>query len=98
MVLAVVAGVVAGILGFVPLFVSMRLSRKSLTLSTANTAMQGLVGAFVSLVVLAAALLVCARVAHDVVLPFGLAEMFALVASTSVYTLFRNGIIARKKR
>lgn len=98
MVLAVVAGVIAGFLGFVPLFASMRLSKKSLTLSTANTAMQGLVGVFVSLIVLAAALIVCAKVARDAVLPFGLAEMLALVALTSVYTLFRNGIIARKKR
>lgn len=96
--LAIVIGILAGIVGFLPLFASMRLSRKSLSLSTANTALYGLGGVFVSLVVAAAALIICAMVARSQVLPFGLAEMLALIVSTSVYTLYRSGIIDRKKR
>lgn len=98
MMLSIVAGIAAGIIGFLPLAASMRISRKSLSLSTASTALQGLTGVFVSLVVLVVELLVCVRVAREAVLPFGVAEMLALIACTSVYILFRNGIIARKKR
>ncbi len=98
MVLAILAGVVAGFVGFIPLYISMRLSKRSLSLSTANTALYGLAGVFISLVVAAAELIICAKVARGVILPFGLSEMLALIVSTSVYTMFRNGIIARKKR
>ena len=98
MIVAIAAGLAAGVVGFIPLFVSMRLSKRSLSVSMASTALQSLLGVFLSMVVLAAELIICAKVARGAVLPFGLAEMLALVVSTSVYTLFRNGIIERKKR
>ncbi|MBO4365974.1 MAG: hypothetical protein J5804_06765 [Eggerthellaceae bacterium] len=98
MILAIAAGVAAGIVGFIPLFVSMQLSKRFLSVSMMNTALHGLVGVLISMVILAVELYACAKVAHDAVLPFGLAEMIALVASTSVYTLVRNGIVGRKKR
>ena len=98
MVLAVAAGVAAGVAGFVPLFVAMRLARKSLSVSMKSTALQSLLGVFASMIVLALMLYLCAKVARNAILPFGLAEMIALVVSTSVYTLYRNGIIAREKR
>ena len=50
------------------------------------------------MILLAVELYLCARVSRGAVLPFGLAEMLVLVVSTSVYTLFRNGIIVRKER
>lgn len=98
MFLAILAGIGAGIVGFLPLYASMRLSKRSLSLSTANTALHGLGGVCVSLVVLVVELIICAKVARGMVLPFGLAEMLALIVSTSVYAMMRNGIIARKKR
>ena len=98
MVAAIALGALAGFVGFLPLFVSMRLSRRSLSVSMANTALYGLVGVFASMILLAVELYLCARVSRGAVLPFGLAEMVVLVVSTSVYTLFRNGIIVRKKR
>ena len=98
MVAAIALGALAGFVGFLPLFVSMRLSRRSLSVSTRNTALYGLLGVFASMILLVVELYLCAKWSHGAVLPFGLAEMVVLVVSTSVYTLFRNGIIVRKKR
>ena len=60
--------------------------------------MYGLVGVFFSLIILAAALFACSALAHDAVLPFGLAEMVALIVSTSVYVVYKNVLAKRKKR
>lgn len=98
MILAILAGAVAGFVGFLPLLISMRLSKRSLSLSTANTALFGLAGVFVSLVILAVELIICAQVARGMVLPFGLSEMLALIVCTLVYAMMRNGVIARKER
>ena len=78
----VAAGIAAGIIGFLPLFISLRLARRSTSLSAMSAGLYGLAGTFVSLIVVAVALIVCAMVARDVVLPFGVAEIVALIVST----------------
>ena len=90
----VAAGIAAGIIGFLPLFISLRLARRSTSLSAMSA---GLYGTFVSLIVVAVALIVCAMVARDVVLPFGVAEIVALIVSTSAYVVYKNVLAKRKK-
>ena len=62
-----------------------------------SAGLYGLAGTFVSLIVVAVALIVCAMVARDVVLPFGVAEIVALIASTSAYVVYKNVLAKRKK-
>lgn len=93
----VAAGIAAGIIGFLPLFISLRLARRSTSLSAMNAGLYGLAGTFVSLIVVAVALIVCAMVARDVVLPFGVAEIVALIVSTSAYVVYKNVLAKRKK-
>ena len=89
----VAAGIAAGIIGFLPLFISLRLARRSTSLSAMSAGLYGLAGTFV----VAVALIVCAMVARDVVLPFGVAEIVALIVSTSAYVVYKNVLAKRKK-
>ena len=54
----VAAGIAAGIIGFLPLFISLRLARRSTSLSAMSAGLYGLAGTFVSLIVVAVALIV----------------------------------------
>lgn len=90
MVAAIVIGVIAGFIGFLPLFASLRLARKHPSVSVANAALYGLGGTFVSLVVVAVALIVCALVARPMALPFGMAEIVSLIVCTAVYVWRKN--------
>ena len=96
MLAAVVAGIVAGIVGFLPLFASLRLSRRSESTSAMSAGLYGLAGTFVSLTIVAVALIVYAVVARDSVLPFGVAEIVALIASTSIYVVYKNVLAKRR--
>lgn len=96
MLAAVAAGIAAGIIGFLPLFASLRLARRSTSLSAMSTGLYGLAGTFVSLIIVAVALILCAVMARDCVLPFGVAEIAALIASTSVYVVYKNVLAKRK--
>ena len=99
MVLAVVLGALAGFLGFVPLFASLKLSRYAKATNTMTTALYGLVGVFVSLVVVIAGMIICSQVARGLILPFGITEILALILSTSVYMAIREvGVGARSKK
>ncbi len=98
MALAIVIGAVAGLIGFIPLFVALRLSRRSASAAALNAALYGLAGVFVSLIVLVVELIVCAQVARSLVLPFGIAEMLALIVSTALYVVYKNGLGTRRKQ
>lgn len=97
MLAAVAAGIVAGLVGFLPLFVSLRLALRSESLSAMTTGLYGLVGVFISLIIVAAALIVCAVVARDQVLPFAVAEIVAFIGFTSAYVVYKNVLAKRKK-
>lgn len=96
MIAAIALGIVAGVAGFIPLFVALRLSRKSTSTSPLNAGLYGLGGFFASLVVVAIALIICAVVAREMVLPFAIAEIVMLVATTSIYVIYKN--VLQKKR
>lgn len=87
---AIVVGIIAGFVGFLPLFASLRLARKHPSASVMNAALYGLGGVFVSLVVAAVCLILCAVVARSSVLPFGIAEIISLIAFTGIYVWRQN--------
>lgn len=96
MIAAIVLGIAAGIAGFAPLFIALRLSRKSTSTSPLNAGLYGLGGFFVSLIVVAIALIICAAVARESVVPFAIAEIVTLIAATSLYVVYKN--VLQKKR
>lgn len=98
MLVAIIVGVVVGVVGFLPMFASLRLSRRSESLNTMTLGLYGLVGVFVSLIVVAVALIICAVTARDLVVPFAVAEIVALILSTSIYVVYKNVLAKRKKK
>ena len=89
MVAAILIGAITGFVGFLPLFAALRLARKHPSVSIANAALYGLGGTFVSLVVVAVALIVCALVARPS-FPFGMAEIVSLIVCTAAYVWRKN--------
>lgn len=97
MLAAIAAGIVAGIIGFLPLFISLRLARRSDSISAMSMGLYGLAGTFVSLIIVIVAMIICAQVAREFILPFGIAEIAALIVSTSLYVVYKNVLAKRKK-
>jgi len=93
MVAAVVLGAVCGVLGFLPLYMGLRLARKATATSNLGQAGAVLLGVLVSFVFLATVFIVCAVVTRDLVLPFVLAEAAGLSVSAVVYGI---GTLVRK--
>ena len=91
MLAGIIAGIVAGFIGFVPLLVAHSVFRKKFSADIMQLALYALAGVCVSLVILIIELLICAKVAHDFVMPFGLAEIAVFLVATSVYVVMRNG-------
>ncbi len=98
MLAAIAAGIAAGIVGFLPLFISLRLARRSESLSAMGAGLYGLAGTFVSLIVVVVAMIVCAVVARELILYFGIAEIVALIVSTSLYVVYKNVLAKRKNK
>ena len=94
--LGIIGGAVAGFVGFIPLFAAIRLSRRVMSVRMLASAATALLGTAVSLALEIAALLLCSNYAHDVLLPFGCAEIVVLVASISVYVVYKNVLAKRK--
>ena len=63
-----------------------------------SAGLYGLAGVFVSLIVVAVALILCAVIARDMVLPFGIAEIVALIVTTSAYVVYKNVLAKRKQK
>ena len=89
MILSVLLGVVFGLIGLVPLYVSTRLVKR---ITATNT--YGFLGAFlaailVSMVILVVSMIVCKVVAPDVVKAFCIAEVLVFVVGVIVVGLVR---------
>ena len=93
MIAAIVLGAVSGILGFLPLYMGLRLARKATPTSNLGHAGALLLGVLLSFLMLVAAFIVCIFVARDLVLPFVLAEVGGLVVSA---VAFGFSTLARK--
>ena len=93
----VAAGIAAGIIGFLPLFISLRLARRSTSLSAMSAGLYGLAGTFcIAHCGCRRSYRVrygCARCGSS----FGVAEIVALIVSTSAYVVYKNVLAKRKK-
>lgn len=94
----IVLGALAGALGFAPIFLSMRLSRRSASQAALTIGLYGLVGVFASLVVLIAGLLACAFNARGVLVPFVVAEGIVFLGATIAYVVYKNVLAKRRTR
>lgn len=94
--LGILLGAVMGFLGFLPLFAAIRISRRVTSSKMLASAANALLGCAVSMIVAIAGLLLCSNYAHDLLLSFGCAEIIALVASTSVYVVYKNVLAKRR--
>lgn len=89
--ISIALGICAGFVGFIPMVISMWLSRRNVSTHVVrDAALYGLGGVFVSLVVVVVAMLICALVNRPMVTPFGVAEILSLIICTSVYFVLRN--------
>lgn len=93
----IMLGVLTGILGFLPLFLSLRLSRRSTSTQALTVGLYGLAGVAISLVVLIAGLLACAMLVRDGLVSFVIAEGVVFLGSTIVYFVYKNALAKRKR-
>lgn len=85
MIIAAILGVVAGIVGFLPLRGALELAKRTTATSNLSNASSLMLGVVASMFVLAGATILCAGLARDLILPFALAEAVALVLSAVVF-------------
>ena len=96
MALVVLMGAIAGFVGFLPLWAALKLMQRSADVGMLSTAAKSLGGVFVSLVLLACAMLACSVFAHDYVGVFGAVELVAFVVFSVAYFMRRNKVLKRK--
>lgn len=94
--LGIILGAVAGFIAFLPLFAAIRISRRVTSVKMLASATNALLGTAISLALAVAGLLLCSNYGHDVILPFGCAEIVTLVTSISVYVVYKNVLAKRK--
>lgn len=85
MIAAIAVGAISGIIGFLPLYLGLRLARKATPTSNLGHAGALLLGVLLSFLLLIASFVICALVARDLVLPFVLAEVGGLVVSAVAF-------------
>ncbi len=85
MVAAIVCGVLAGVIGFVPLFIGLRKTRKVPLTDNFGRMSILFVALLISFVVMLIAAVLCASLAYDVAMPFVLAEALSLSASAIIF-------------
>ena len=86
-------GIMTGILGFLPLFLSLRLSRRSTSTHALTIGLYGLAGVAISLVILVA----CAMLARDGLVGFVVAEGIVFLGCTIAFVVYKN-VLAKRKR
>lgn len=85
MFVAILLGIVVGVLGFLPLVAGLRLTRQANAGSNMVSMSMLLLGVLVSMLVLALPLIIVVLNFRDLVFPFVLAEAIALVVAAIVY-------------
>lgn len=90
MIVAIIAGAVAGIVGFLPLIWGMNAARKATPTSNIGYAGGLLLGVLGSFVFLAALLVICIVAFRDLTLPFALAMAAGLVVTAIAYGVSRQ--------
>lgn len=85
----IVAGIIAGLLGFAPLFFAMNMARRSTSTNSLSLGLYGLGGVSISLVILVVALIVVAMNAKDQLVFFAVSEGAVFVGCTIAYFVYR---------
>ena len=91
-------GVIAGILGFVPLAVSMRMAHRTTSTLAMTVGFYALAGVAVSMVILIAGLVLVGVFAKSDLIPFVACEVGSFLALTIVYVFYRNVFASRNNR
>ncbi|MEG0217619.1 MAG: hypothetical protein RR655_04765 [Raoultibacter sp.] len=89
MALFAILGVIAGILGFLPLLGSLHATKRVTTTSNLSHAGALLLGVLASFLILAGTLIACVLVARDMLLPFALGEVLTLSAVAIAYGIYK---------
>jgi hypothetical protein len=89
MVLAVVLGILFGVVGFLPLFAGIRIVKKIPATNTYGFLGLFLGCIFISAILLVVPLLVCSKVAHDVAFAMAIAELVVFIALVAVLGIMR---------
>lgn len=90
---AIIAGILVGLIGFVPYPVVIGKTRKLPSQDGMGYLKWLLVTFAISFAVLVVALVIASKVAHDVAMPFAIAMILTFVVAVIVY-----GLISRKQR
>ncbi len=90
MALAVLGGVLAGIIGFVPLIVGLRMTKKVTATSNFGHMSILLLSLLISFVLMFAFAIFCVNLARDVAMPFVLAEAVTLSVVAIVFGVRRT--------
>lgn len=90
MVAAILCGVIAGVVGFLPLLVGLRLTRKVTATSNFGHMSILIISLIISFVIMFACAIACVQLARDVAMPFVLAEAVALSVTAVVFGVIRQ--------
>ena len=90
-------GAVVGFLAFLPVFVTLRLTRRSAA-SPLTLGLYGLGGVAISLVILVAGLIACAMLAREQIVAFAVAEAVLFLGCTIAWVVYRNAATSRGRK
>lgn len=90
MALAIILGLLSGVVGFAPLFIGLRLTKRVTATSNFGYMSILLIALVVSFALMFAFAIVCVNVAREVAIPFVLAEAFALSIMAIVFGIMRT--------
>lgn len=91
MIIAVILGLVAGVIGFSPLLIGLNMTKKVTATSNFGHMSILIISLIISFAIMFAAAIICATVARDVALFFVLAEAIALSIVAIVFGFKRIG-------
>lgn len=90
LILAIVCGLLSGVIGFMPLLVGLRLTRKVTATSNFGHMSILIISLIVSFIVMFALAMLCVAIARDFAMPFVLAEAVALSVVAIVFGIMRS--------
>ena len=90
LILAIVCGLLSGVIGFMPLLVGLRLTRKVTATSNFGHMSILIISLVVSFIVMFALAMLCVAIARDFAMPFVLAEAVALSVVAIVFGIMRS--------
>ena len=90
----IVLGALVGLLGFLPVFVTLRVTRRSDVTNPLTLGLYGLVG----VAILVVGLIACAFLARDQLVGFAIAEAVLFLGSTIAWVVYRSAATGRGRK